>query len=203
MQIETINIQEAPVVTIVGERNHPRNEFTKVDVLECGHWLNVTPSENGHTERRCWKCLRYWDKDADEKNEDKLKEKRKMRCYVRAGVVATEDVLPHVVHRNANPQFHKREYCGHLVKMVSGRLNTFCESIKCVKCGVEGKFFAVERHRADKSFHLNLYALDDDGNEILMTKDHIIPVSKGGKNHSTNYQTMCCICNEEKADTID
>ena len=33
-----------------------------------------------------------------------------------------------------------------------------------------------------------------------MTKDHIIPKSKGGKNELSNYQTMCTYCNNEKAD---
>ena len=36
------------------------------------------------------------------------------------------------------------------------------------------------------------------GEEVLFTKDHIIPKSKGGKNHISNYQTMCEPCNSEK-----
>lgn len=198
--MEAINIKEAPVIAIVGKRIHPRSEYKIVDVLECGHWLNRSKGQNGNTTRSCWKCLRGWDKDIDE---EPVKKKRKMQCYIRAGVVAIDDVLPHIVHRNANSQFHKREYCGQLVKVVSDRLNTFCRNMKCVKCGIEGKFFAVERHRNTKSFHLNLYALDDDGDEVLMTKDHIIPVAKNGKNEHLNYQTMCCICNEEKADKLE
>jgi 5-methylcytosine-specific restriction endonuclease McrA len=75
----------------------------------------------------------------------------------------------------------------------------------CVHCGIEGMFFALERHipkNASKGwngrYHLNLYALDEDGQEVLMTKDHVIPKSQGGKNHISNYQPMCTRCNEAK-----
>lgn len=58
----------------------------------------------------------------------------------------------------------------------------FTKGYKCVDCGMVGKFFAKERYRGDKKYHLNLYGYDSNGNEILMTKDHIIPESLGGKN---------------------
>ena len=47
--------------------------------------------------------------------------------------------------------------------------------------------------------HFNLYA-ELDGYIVLMTKDHIVPRSKGGKNMLENYQTMCCLCNSAKSD---
>lgn len=40
--------------------------------------------------------------------------------------------------------------------------------------------------------------IDENGKEVLMTKDHIIPKSKGGANDISNYQTMCKRCNEAK-----
>ena len=55
----------------------------------------------------------------------------------------------------------------------------------------------------DKSYHLNLYAVDDNGDEILMTKDHIIPRSKGGIDDISNYQTMCRLCNEAKGNKLE
>lgn len=80
----------------------------------------------------------------------------------------------------------------------------FKKGFKCVKCGIEGKYFAKERDTSSNSnkYHLNLYALDENGKEVLMTKDHIIPKSKGGKNKLENYQTMCCICNKKKGNTF-
>jgi 5-methylcytosine-specific restriction endonuclease McrA len=35
-----------------------------------------------------------------------------------------------------------------------------------------------------------------------MTKDHIVPKSKGGKDMLSNTQTMCVICNTKKGDTL-
>lgn len=55
----------------------------------------------------------------------------------------------------------------------------------------------------DKSFHLNLYAIDENGKEVLMTKDHIIPKSKGGADDISNYQTMCERCNEAKGNRLE
>ena len=50
---------------------------------------------------------------------------------------------------------------------------------------------------------MNLYAINEKGEEVLMTKDHIEPKSLGGKNSLNNYQTMCTICNCEKGSKIE
>lgn len=60
-----------------------------------------------------------------------------------------------------------------------------------------------EKRPKDVSYHLNLYAVDENGKEILMTKDHIIPKSKGGKDHISNYQTMCVRCNMTKGNNVE
>ena len=45
-------------------------------------------------------------------------------------------------------------------------------------CGIEGKYFAKEKFADQSTYHLNLYAVDNNGDEILITKDHIMPHSK-------------------------
>jgi hypothetical protein len=45
--------------------------------------------------------------------------------------------------------------------------------------------------------HFNLYAKRE-GELVQMTKDHIKPRSRGGKDHIGNMQTLCCRCNELK-----
>jgi len=94
---------------------------------------------------------------------------------------------------------HYSEYFGFRVAMGSQRYRLFKKrGITCAHCGLTGKFFALERHMPFERPHFNLYAIDPDGNEVLMTKDHIVPKSKGGKNWQSNYQVLCCRCNCKK-----
>lgn len=90
---------------------------------------------------------------------------------------------------------------GESVKISSLRLHTFKNSCKCVECGIEGTTFALERTSKSSPWNLELYGIKD-GKEIMMTKDHIIPKSKGGKNHISNIQTMCSECNLKKGDKL-
>lgn len=88
------------------------------------------------------------------------------------------------------------------VKLGSLRLQCFSKSHFCVECGIAGSLFRLEQHASDVSRpHLNMYA-EKDGKWILMTKDHIVPKSKGGPDHPDNLQTMCYVCNEAKGDKL-
>ena len=98
----------------------------------------------------------------------------------------------------------KVNFNGDIIKGNSQRYQTFfTKGCKCVKCGIEGKYFAKEKHLKDRSFHLNLYAIDENDEEVLMTKDHIIPKSKGGSDDISNYQTMCVRCNKAKGNKLE
>jgi 5-methylcytosine-specific restriction endonuclease McrA len=91
------------------------------------------------------------------------------------------------------------------VRTESARLRLFKENPQCVCCGLAGTIFLLElplnksgqpkseQHRP----HLNFYA-EQDGGLTLMTKDHIVPRSKGGHNGIGNMQTMCVNCNGAK-----
>jgi 5-methylcytosine-specific restriction endonuclease McrA len=87
------------------------------------------------------------------------------------------------------------------VNCASIRLQTFKKDTVCVSCGIQGEFFWLERN-GNPQYHLNLYGLNEYGHEVLMTKDHIIPKSKGGSNGLHNMQTMCTKCNLKKADKL-
>lgn len=70
----------------------------------------------------------------------------------------------------------------------------FCDTKKWMVC-----------HRTPKNEvmpHFNLYHVGKHNGLILMTKDHILPKSKGGRDHIDNLQTMCVNCNVSKSDTI-
>jgi len=111
---------------------------------------------------------------------------------IRASIHNLESILPFI------GETERINLDNDSVRVTSLRLLCFkLHGIKCVKCGIEGKFFAKEKTKKDVSYHLNLYAVREN-EEILMTKDHIVPKCKGGKENIENMQTMCCECNEEK-----
>lgn len=92
---------------------------------------------------------------------------------------------------------------GESVKVSGARLRTFLKGTKCVHCCLTGKFFAIEASKPNyKDFHLNLYATTPRGKEVLMTSDHIVPISKGGIGGLRNRQPMCQRCNLRKANKM-
>lgn len=106
-----------------------------------------------------------------------------------------EEVLPYV---KMSGRKEKKDFDGDEIKITSDRLRTFkAKGTKCVCCGLEGNYFKKDKNDKDKMYHFNLYGVKD-GEPILMTKDHIIPKSKGGKNYIDNYQPMCEECNKKK-----
>ena len=116
-----------------------------------------------------------------------------------------QDVLSKVllIHKT-NGKNKKVDFDGDFINMAIDKYKCFkVKGIKCIKCGLKGSFFRKEeilgRHHPSYC-QLSLYATDSKGNLVLMTKDHIIPQSKGGKNHLNNYQTMCQRCNSKKGD---
>lgn len=80
--------------------------------------------------------------------------------------------------------------------------NFFVHGPKCAICGLRGRYFWLETPKRskdkDNEWHLNLYGITEDGKEMMLTKDHVIPKSKGGKNHISNYQVLCERCNFAK-----
>ncbi len=128
------------------------------------------------------------------------KNKRKQNYERKAVIYDLQSILSQVVFK---PKFRGRDckvdFDGDMINMASDRYKCFAQKgTKCVECGIEGVFFAKERDRGSSNgWHFNLYAVRD-GKEILMTKDHIIPIAKGGTDSVDNYQTMCAECNSAK-----
>ncbi len=98
------------------------------------------------------------------------------------------------------------------VKSSSYRLDLFRQNPCCVSCYRKGSLWLLQAHHKTEPPHLNLYHVEDkvtgewknlsqDG-LVLMTKDHIIPKSKGGPTSWENLQTMCAICNGKKGDSL-
>lgn len=118
------------------------------------------------------------------------------------GKYKTEDVPPFLpILGGGKEKYYKVNNDIFRVKMYSDRYKMFLENLSCVRCGMIGSIFYLERMTDGNSdrAHFNLYAIHPiTGEDVLMTKDHIIPKSKGGKDKYGNYQTMCSVCNNSK-----
>lgn len=74
------------------------------------------------------------------------------------------------------------------------------KGLNCYCCGIEAKFWVIEQFHSEgvKYPHLNLYAQNDDGEYVLMTRDHIIPRAFGGKDDVENLRVACTACNNAR-----
>lgn len=130
---------------------------------------------------------------------DKLKSQKRQMCLIsKGGSYAIESIfeLIEAAHKVRSSHFILD---GDRIKADSQRYKLFMEkSIECVDCDIVGRYFKKEKFAHDKTYHLNLYAVDSDGHEVLMTKDHIVAKANGGKDYMSNYQTMCTTCNTKK-----
>lgn len=129
--------------------------------------------------------------------------------YVRAGLVAIDEVLPLILDKTVD----RAVFHGHSVGVSSLRLITFAvKGLECSSCGLKATHFAVEGHERKsgelpESYHLNLWAdrSHEDKGEMLMTHDHTLARGLGGKDHIDNTTTMCSKCNYQKSiqETVD
>lgn len=124
----------------------------------------------------------------------------KSQEYERVALLPITEVLPHILNNINNTKKAKVLFQGYLVNVTSTRLKTFAlTGIDCHCCGIQSAYFAIERSKGTSGgYHLNLWAKDKDGNEILMTHDHITARSMGGLDDNTNTETLCGPCNWSK-----
>ena len=132
-----------------------------------------------------------------------------MRKQTKSGRVSIEEFVSAAEATDAV----NRKFVGHIFLNEEVNLSTLNlrmhieKGFDCIECGVRGSYFKVERtpgppHIIYSDWHLNLYAVDERGNEVLMTKDHRYPRSKGGSDEIENLDPMCSKCNHKKGDKI-
>lgn len=97
----------------------------------------------------------------------------------------------------------KTYLAGKRVKYTSKRLRTFLRSgVRCVYCGQTATHFALERPANGplnlEAWHLNCYIRREDGSELMMTVDHLVPQCRGGSNQPDNLLPACSRCNAAK-----
>ncbi len=113
--------------------------------------------------------------------------------YDRYTTVPVEEIIPLLA------ETAKAEVRGVMVSVGSLRILTYIKGTTCVECGLQAKYWAIERNWSKtSSWHLNLYTVDNYGKEVMMTSDHFIPIKMGGDNSQVNRQPMCQRCNLAK-----
>lgn len=128
----------------------------------------------------------------------------RMQMYTRLHTVTLENGLD-ILTSGFAAKRQKTSLYGFDVAIASKRLRTFAQTgTTCVCCGMKATYFALERcFGAPESMrpHLNLWGVNAQGEEVLFTRDHIRPRSRGGEDTLANSQTMCGPCNWAKKDT--
>jgi hypothetical protein len=128
-----------------------------------------------------------------------IKSKPMTHQYDRALALPVSEVLPIIEADMRKPVKGERTVIdGIPVHTTSIRLRTFAlTGVACrwPGCKLVGRLFAFERNigdqHTDKPFHLNLWAIDEHGEQVLVTHDHIISRANGGADHLDNTETMC------------
>lgn len=122
-----------------------------------------------------------------------------------------DEMAPYIGWQKPSIYLTTPNYGTFKVKVSSLRLECMMRNSKCVSCGLPGGIWLLQAHHCyikdgqvqlRETPHLNLYAVNDDNELVLMTRDHIIPRAKGGLDEMNNLQTMCQPCNQIKADNL-
>jgi hypothetical protein len=131
-----------------------------------------------------------------------IKRFKELTSYVRLRTMNLKEGLEYLADQG--PRKIQGNWVEDVNKSAATRLKMFrAGQITCVKCGLTGEHFHIERHKNDKvmPFSVNLYGWKGD-REVMLTWDHIIPKSLGGSNSIENAQCMCASCNSEKGNVL-
>lgn len=123
------------------------------------------------------------------------------------GILTLDELMPYIVPKGTF------DWNGRTLRTGSLRMRTFrIKGCSCVECGATAAFFSVEcstkfikntgRRVPMNNYHINLYGRRKNGSLVLMTHDHVWPLSQGGYDILKNSITMCVDCNERKADKL-
>ena len=77
------------------------------------------------------------------------------------------------------------------------------QNYKCKFCSAIALEIIITYNKNNCRIDYRINSLKSNGEETRMTVDHIIPKSKGGKNHSKNCQILCFECNQKKGNKLN
>jgi hypothetical protein len=85
-------------------------------------------------------------------------------------------------------------------------------AIRCFNCGLKASVWIVDRSANEQypnrqqgviNRRMNLFGRNAEGELVMMTQDHIIPVSKGGFTVLENLRPACERCNSRRGNTMN
>lgn len=83
------------------------------------------------------------------------------------------------------------------------KVNVQCQKRRSLKRSAEGSFTIEEWLNLKKKFNFTCPVCLRSEPEIMLTIDHVIPLSKSGSNYIINIQPLCRSCNCSKRDRIN
>jgi len=104
-----------------------------------------------------------------------------------------EEVLPLIGHGKGKTDFVLPNGLIIRTNVGGSRLECLKRNQECIWCGRKGDIFLLQKPPRGGNSYLNLFA-----GHVLMTRDHIVPQSRGGSNSIDNLATMCEKCNNKK-----
>lgn len=123
----------------------------------------------------------------------RMKDRKRL---IHLGVFEPDEVLPYITENDSRRDYQVQDKV-YRVRMNSDRYHVFKKNLCCVVCGLRGSKMILDQNPGDSTPHFNLYA-EEQGRLVLMTKDHTLAKSKGGKDCHSNYCSMCATCNNLK-----
>lgn len=90
----------------------------------------------------------------------------------------------------------------YLINTHSRRLKCFKRDPRCAYCDRVGALWLLQKQACDTDWCLNLYAIDPNDKLVLMTRDHVFPISRGGGDALYNSTAACEPCNKKKGASI-
>lgn len=125
---------------------------------------------------------------------NKVRKKKAYRNYEHLFMLPLSEMIGRIGEKKRCPKYN--------VNLNSLRLMTFRTGVICKFCGIKGTHWGVDKNGNDTNPHLNLWNINEDGELTLMTCDHVIPKSRGGKDDISNVQTLCDPCNGKKGSKL-